>query len=150
MTETRNVGGATVPRQGSRRIPAEPSGWVGWIVFAAVMMLMLGTFHVIQGFVSLFQDSYYLVPKSGLTVHVDYTAWGWTQLIIGAVVLAAGIGLFTGRMWARIIGVTVAFLSAILNVGFLSAYPLWSAIMIAVDVLIIWALTVHGAEMKQL
>lgn len=150
MTETRNVGGATVPRQGSRRAPAEPTGWVGWIVFAAVMMLMLGTFHVIQGFVSLFQDSYYLVPKSGLTVHVDYTAWGWTQLILGAVVLAGGIGLFTGRMWARVIGVVVAFLSAILNVGFLAAYPVWSAIMITIDVLIIWALTVHGSEMKQI
>ena len=60
--------------------PTEMTGWVGWIAFAGVMMVLLGTFHAIQGLVALFQDEYFLVAKSGLTVHVDYTAWGWVHL----------------------------------------------------------------------
>jgi len=82
-------------------------------------------------------------------VSVDYTAWGWVHLIGGIIMALAGISLFAGRMWARVVGVILALASAIVNVAFLSAYPIWSAIMIALDVLVIWALTVHGAEMKK-
>jgi hypothetical protein len=124
------------------------SGWVGWIAFAGVMMAMLGTFHIIQGLVALFNDDYYLVGKSGLIVNVDFTAWGWAQLISGIIVLAAGFGVFAGHMWARVVGVIAAMLSAIVNVGFLAAYPLWSLMMIALDVVIILALTVHGSEIR--
>lgn len=126
----------------------EQTGWMGWILFAGTMMLMLGIFHVIQGLVALFRDEYYLVGKNGLTVHVDYTTWGWTHLILGVVVAGAGAGLIAGQMWARIIGVLVALVSSVVNIAFLSAYPIWSTIMIAVDILVIWAITVHGREMK--
>jgi hypothetical protein len=125
------------------------TAWVGWIAFAGLIMLVLGMFHVIQGLVALFQDEYFLVGKSGLTVHVDFTTWGWIHLIGGVIIAGAGIALFTGRVWARTIGVILAMVSAIINVGFLSAYPIWSAIMIAFDVLVIWALTVHGGELSQ-
>jgi hypothetical protein len=134
---------------GTRASRAEqPTGWVGWIAFAAVMMILLGCFHAIQGLVALFDDQKFLVTDSGLIVSVDYTAWGWVHLIGGIVVALAGISLFAGRMWARIVGVLAAMVSAIVNISFLSAYPIWSAIMIALDVLIIWAITVHGSEMK--
>jgi hypothetical protein len=125
------------------------TAWVGWIAFAGLIMLVLGMFHVIQGLVALFQDEYFLVGKSGLTVHVDFTTWGWIHLIGGVIIAGAGIALFTGRVWARTIGVILAMVSAIISVGFLSAYPIWSAIMIAFDVLVIWALTVHGGELSQ-
>jgi len=127
----------------------EPTGWVGWIVFAAVMMVMLGCFHAIQGLVALLDDQKFLVADSGLVVSVDYTTWGWVHLIGGAILALAGISLFAGRMWARVVGVIAAFVSAIVNIAFLSAYPIWSSIMIVLDILIIWALTVHGAEMKE-
>lgn len=149
MTDTSREVGATVPRQASRAEP-EPTGWVGWIMFAGAMMLMLGSFHVIQGLVAIFDDKYYLVGKNGLTVSADYTAWGWTHVILGAIVIAAGAALFVGQMWARVVAVGVAFLSAILNIGFLAAFPIWSTTMIALDVLVIWAVTVHGREMKTL
>ena len=126
----------------------EQTGWVGWIMFAATMMVMLGVFHAIQGLVALFRDEYYLVGKNGLTVHVDYTAWGWIHLILGIIVAGAGAALYVGQMWARIVGVLVALLSSVINIAFLAAYPIWSTIMIAVDILVIWALTVHGSEMK--
>lgn len=132
----------------SRRGVPEPTGWVGWIMFAATMMLMLGTFHAISGLVALFRDDYYLVSKNGLVVHADYTAWGWTYLIGGIILIATGAALLAGQTWARIVGVGIALLSAVLNLAFFAAYPWWSAIMITVDILVIWALTVHGGEMK--
>lgn len=135
------------PGRPAEREP-EPTGWVGWIAFASVMMVMLGIFHAFQGLVALFQSDYYLVGANGLTIHMNYTAWGWTQLIAGLIVLGAGAGLIAGQMWARVVGTVVAAVSALVNIAFLSAYPIWSAIMITFDVLIIWALTVHGREMK--
>ena len=126
----------------------EPTGWVGWIVFAGCMMVLLGLFHAFQGFIALFQNDYYLVGKSGLTIHMDYTAWGWTHLVVGLIVVGAGAALLTGQMWARVLGIVVAVVSALINVGFLAAFPIWSTMMIVFDVLIIWALTVHGREMK--
>ena len=140
---------AGVPSQTRRQAP-EPTGWVGWIVFAAAMMVMLGIFHAIEGLVALFKDEYFVVGTNGLIVDVDYTAWGWAHLIGGIVVALAGMALFTGRTWARVVGVLVAMVSAILNIAFLAAYPVWSTIMIAIDVLVIYALTAHGAEMKSL
>jgi hypothetical protein len=129
--------------------PTQMTAWVGWIAFAATMMILVGSFHVIQGFVALFQDEYFLVGKSGLIVDVDFTTWGWIHVIGGFIIAAAGLALFTGKVWARTIGVIVAMMSAIVNIGFLSAYPIWSSLMIAIDVLVIWALTVHGSELKQ-
>lgn len=124
------------------------SGWVGWIAFAGVIMMMLGTFHAIQGLVALFNDEYYLVGSSGLVLELDYTAWGWVHLIAGAILVAAGLGVFGGQVWARTVGVATAMLSAIVNVAFLAAYPVWSLMMIALAVVLILALTVHGSEVK--
>lgn len=129
---------------GSPQRATNPGGWYGMIVFAGTIMLMLGAFHAIAGFVALFQDEYFFVDKDGLVVTADYTAWGWTHIIFGIVIAAAGAGLFTGAMWSRIVAVIVALLSSIVNLAFLSAYPLWAAIMIALDVLVIYAVTVHG------
>ena len=124
------------------------SAWVGWIAFAGMMLMMLGVFHVIEGIVALTKDNYYLVHSSGLVVDVNYTTWGWTHIVAGCIVVAAGAGVLNGQMWARVIGVAVAFLSAIISVGFLAAYPIWSVLMIALAVVVIMALTVHGSDIK--
>jgi len=121
---------------------------VGWIVFAAVMLIMVGILHAIEGFVALFKDDYYLVRSSGLVINVDYTGWGWVHLILGLAVAATGAALFTGRMWARVIGIILAAVSIVANFSFSSAYPIWSLILITVDFLIIYALIVHGREIR--
>jgi hypothetical protein len=126
----------------------DQTAWVGWIVFAGMMLMLVGSFHVIQGFVALFRDEVFVVGQKGLVLNVDYTAWGWTHIIGGAIAILVGGCLLAGQMWARIIAVIVAALSAIVNVAFLPAYPIWSVMMIAVDVLVIWAITVHGSEVK--
>jgi hypothetical protein len=145
MTDTRS---AAAPRRESSSV-AEPTAWVGWVVFAATMLVMLGTFHAIQGLVALFQDSYYLVGAEGLVVSLDFTTWGWAHLILGVLAVVTGIALLSGATWARALAVVVAFLSAIANVGFLAAYPVWSTLMIALNVVIIYAITVHGGELRR-
>ena len=143
MSQSAHAGPGTVPQASEGY-----SGWVGWIGFAGVIMMLLGTFHAIQGLVALFNDEYFLVSSSGLVLSLDYTAWGWVHLIAGAVLVGAGLGVFGGQVWARAVGVAVAVISAIVNVAFLAAYPVWSLMMIALDVVLILALTVHGSEVK--
>jgi len=141
--------GPAIPRQYAPAKP-EPTGWVGWIVFAATLALIVGVFDLIEGIVALFKDSYYLVAPSGLVLNVNYTAWGWTHIAIGAVLIATAVGLFAGQTWARVVGVVIAVLSAIVNFAFIPAYPLWAIAVIAIDVFIVYALTAHGAEMKEI
>lgn len=124
------------------------TGWAGWVVFAGMMLILLGSFQAIMGFVALFDPGYYLVGPEGLVVNVDYTAWGWVHLLIGIIAVAAGVGLIAGNMLARIVGVVVALLSAITNLTFLAAYPVWSTIVIVIDVIVIYAIVVHGRELK--
>jgi hypothetical protein len=137
-----------VPVQHAAEEAPEATGWVGWIIFAGVMMIMMGIFHACAGLLAIFNDEYYLVGKNGLAVSVDYTAWGWTHLILGVVVGLAGVAVMNGKTWARTVAVILAGASALLSIGFLSAYPVWSAIIITLDVLVIYSVTVHGREVK--
>jgi hypothetical protein len=114
------------------------------------MLIMLGAFQIIEGLVALFDDGFYAVRPDGLVVNVDYNTWGWVHTVIGVVGVLAGMGLIAGNMAARIVGVVIACLSAVVNLAFLSAYPVWSTIMIAVDVIVIYAIIVHGRELKRL
>jgi hypothetical protein len=126
----------------------DPTGWTGWIVFASFMMFMLGTFQVIMGLVAIFNDDHYAVTENGLLLNVDYTAWGWAHLLLGLLIVAAGAGLLAGNMAARIVAVALAGLSAIANLVFIEAKPVWSLIVIAIDVLVIYSVTVHGRELR--
>jgi len=124
------------------------TGWAGWLVFAAFMMFLVGSFQAIQGLVAIFDDGYYVVRESGLVVEVDYTAWGFLHLILGLLLILCGVGVLTGNVVARGVGVLLAGLSALANMAFIGAYPVWSIIVIVVDVLVIYALTVHGGELR--
>jgi hypothetical protein len=126
----------------------EQTGWAGWLVFASFMMFLVGSFQAIQGLVAIFDDGYYVVRESGLVVEVDYTVWGFVHLILGILLILCGAGVLTGNVVARGVGVLLAGLSALANMAFIGAYPVWSIIVIVVDVLVIYALTVHGGELK--
>lgn len=141
------AGTTRVPQQRGVEAP-ESSAWTGWVVFGAMMMILLGSFQAIAGLVALFDEDYYLVVNDELLVTVNYDTWGWTHLVIGLVALAAGLGLMTGAMWARVAGVAVAMISAIVNLAFIAAFPLWALTMITLDVIIIYAITAHGGELK--
>jgi hypothetical protein len=121
---------------------------VGFTVFAATMMVIGGVFQAMQGLIALFNDTFYVVGQEW-AFQFDITGWGWIHLIVGAVVVVAGVFLFRGAVWARAVGVAVAAVSAVLNFMWLPHYPIWSILIIAVDVLVIWALTAHGRDIAR-
>jgi hypothetical protein len=126
----------------------EPTGWTGWVVFASFMMFLVGSFQAIQGLVALFDDGFYLVRENGLVVDVNYNVWGTVHLLIGVLLMLTGAGVLTGNIVARTVGVILAGLSALANMAFIGAYPVWSILIITVDLLVIYALTVHGGELR--
>ena len=127
---------------------AARTGWVGWVVFGSIMMLLVGIFHAISGLVAIFRDQYFLVTNSGLIITANYTQWGWVHLILGVLVIIAGLAVMQGALWARLVGVALASISAIANLLFLGAYPLWSLLIITLDILVIYAFVVHGSELR--
>ena len=139
-------GGATARRHSTDE--SGVTGWVGWIMFAGTMMMFLGGFHMFEGLVALFRHTEIAFPTSGLAIQVSFTQWGWLHLIAGALVFVAGLGLFTGRMWARVLGVILVSISALVNFAWAPIYPVWSVTLLAIDFLVLYALIAHGAEMK--
>lgn len=140
---------APAPQHRAEVTPTETSGWTGWVVFASILMIMVGAFQAILGLTALLESGYYVVAPSGLVVNVNYTAWGWVHLALGVVAIAAAFGLLAGQMWARMVGIALAVVSAIVNLAFIAAYPLWSITVITLDVLVIYAIAVHGKEMQE-
>jgi len=123
----------------------EVSGWaVGGIVFAASILTLIGVFQIIAGLVAVFNDEFFVVTRN-YTFDLDVTAWGWIHLIIGVLMVVVGMGLFGRRSWAGVTAIMLAMLSAIMNFFFIPYYPLWSIVVIALDVWVIWALTRPGA-----
>lgn len=132
----------------SKQIPAsrEVSGWaVGWTIYAAVWMWILGFFHALAGLTAILEDEIFVVTPEYL-FRLDVTTWGWIHVILGAVVLLAGFSVFNGSVWARTVGVTLAVLSILVNFVWLPYYVVWGLLMITANVFVIWALTVHGRD----
>ena len=117
----------------------------GWILFAATLASVVGVFNLIYGVTLLFNSEWVVLTTSGLLM-LDVTSWGWILVILGLVQLGIAYGIATGQTWARVMGVLWASISAIGQMAFLSVYPVWSILIIAVDVLVIYGLTVHGDE----
>nr|WP_287390206.1 hypothetical protein [Candidatus Microthrix sp.] len=125
----------------------ERTGWTGWIYFAGTMLLIGGTLSIIYGFVALFNDNWVVFGNTN-AVFLDLTGWGWVHVIIGALIVLSGFGVFTGNVLARTVGVIVAAVSMIANFLWLPVYPFWAIIIIVIDALVIWALMVHGGELR--
>ena len=118
---------------------------VGVLMFAGVLMIMIGVFHAIQGLVALFNDEFYVVGKE-YVFKFDITAWGWIHLLLGIVVAVAGAALFRGAVWARTVAVILACVSMVASFVWLPYYPVWSIAIIALDVFVIWAAILHGRD----
>jgi hypothetical protein len=144
MTETERtaaVGAQAAYMEQPRSYGSDTDDWSGWISFAGIMMILLGGFQIIEGLVAIFRPAYYLIGDAGLVVSVSYTGWGWFHLLLGVLILAAGFGVMAGKTWARVVGIVLAVLSALANLVFIAAYPLWAIVVIAVDVAVIFALS---------
>jgi hypothetical protein len=137
--------GRTPPTAAART--REPTGWVGWIMFASVMMIIGGTLNAIHGLVAILNDEWVVWTNRG-ELYLDLTTWGWLHLAVGIAVLLAGLGLLTGNILARTIAVAIAGLAIVGNFLWLPAYPLWSLTLIAINAFVIYALTAHGGELR--
>jgi len=114
------------------------------ILFAMIMMILLGTFHVISGVLALIEGDFY-EPHRYLG-DFSITTWGWIHVIVGVMAGVSGLALFGGAAWARIIVSAIAVLSIVVNFVFLPHYPAWSAVMIALSIGALWAVIAHGGK----
>jgi len=124
------------------------TGWAGWVYFAGIMMMLAGIFQAIAGLVAIFKHGVFVTGSGNLLV-LDFTQWGWVHLIIGGLLFLIAFSVLAGGTFGRVAGSFLAGLSAIANFAFFTAYPLWTIILIGVDILVIYALLVHGAEVRE-
>ncbi len=124
----------------------QPSGGaVGLTALAGILMFMLGGWWIIAGLVAIVNDDFYVVTQEWI-FEFSTTTWGWTHLILGIVVLFAGIGVFGGAVWARTVGVILAGISGLVAFAWLPYSPVWAILIVTLSVFTIWALTVHGRD----
>jgi hypothetical protein len=121
-------------------------GWaVGLSLFAGVIMIIGGVFNAMEGVVALARDEVYVATPRYIFAF-DLTTWGWVHIILGLLVVAAGVGVVTGQLWGRVVGITIALLSMLGNFAFIPYYPVWSLLIIALNVFVIWALCVYNRD----
>jgi hypothetical protein len=136
-------------RYAAANTESQTSGWaVGFIIFAAIMMMMAGIFQFIAGIIAVFENEFYVTTRN-YVFQFDATTWGWIHMLLGIVVGIAGWALIAGRTWGRVVAITLAALSALANFAFIPYYPIWSLVIIALDVLVIWAVVAHGRDVQR-
>ncbi|MEU6664918.1 hypothetical protein [Streptomyces sp. NPDC046727] len=129
-------GGSWPPRQPTAR----GAGWVtGGVTFAGALMVCSGILAILQGIAAVAKDEVYALVGN-YVYRINLTGWGVIHIVIGALVLVTGIGLLKDMTWARFAGLFLASLSLIAQFLFLPYQPIWSFVMIAIDVFVIWAL----------
>ena len=122
------------------------SGWaIGFTMYAAILLMINGSFQIIAGLTGIFENEFY-VATPNYFLKLDASAWGWIHLIWGVLVLIGGFGVLQGSLWGRTLGVIGAAGSMLAAFAFIPLYPIWSIVVIAVDVTVIWALTAHGRD----
>ena len=144
MSDTSTSGTAPPPTP----LRPEPSSWIGWIIFAAVLFVLLGIFQVVAGLVAILNEDYFEHTAAPVFLAVDQQTWGVLQLLLGALAILTGAGLLRGNALARVVGIGVVLLGALTSLLAIGAYPIWSMLLIAVDVCVLYAITVHGGEMR--
>jgi hypothetical protein len=129
--------------------PARRDRSVGWVVglslFAGVMMIITGVFNAMEGIVALARNEVYVATPRYLFAF-DLTTWGWIQLILGIIVVVAGVGVITGQLWGRVVGIIIAALTMLANFAFIPYYPVWSLLIVALNVFVIWALCAYDRD----
>jgi hypothetical protein len=125
------------------------TGWVGWVWFAAFSILAVGLFNIVAGVAAAFSPNNVLSWTNNGVAVVDVSTWGWVHIILGALLVAAALALFSGAGWARVVAIILVVLNLIAQFVSLQTTPFWSLVIIVVDLVILWALTVHGDEVER-
>jgi hypothetical protein len=136
----------------SQDMASQDSAWSGWIVFAAFVLIIVGGMDMLQGIVAIFRDEYVVATAKGVAL-LDVTAWGWATLIWGALLIITGIGLLGAAGWARWLAIIGVSINAIGQIAFMAnypqAYPLWNLLIVALNILVLYALTARWEGFKQ-
>jgi hypothetical protein len=131
---------------------SQDTAWSGWIVFAAFVLLIIGAMDALQGIVAIFRDEYVVSTAKGVAL-LDVTAWGWSTLLWGVLIFITGLGLLGGAGWARWLAIIAVGINAVGQVAFMAnypqAYPLWNILIVALNVLVLYALTARWEGYKQ-
>lgn len=131
---------------------ASQDSWSGWIVFAGFVLVIVGVMDVLQGLAAIIQDEYVVATAKGLAVF-DVTTWGWLTLLWGVLLVLAGFGLLGGAGWARWLAIIGVAVNAVQQIAFLAnypqAYPLWNILIVALNILVLYALTAHWQGFKE-
>jgi hypothetical protein len=128
---------------GTPNLVRDPNPWaVGLALFAGALMMTVGLFQALQGLVALLDDKFFVVTDN-YTFEFDVTTWGWIHLILGILVAVIGYFVVRGDLWARVIAMVFAGLSAIANFLWIPYYPVWSVLILTLDILVIWALVAY-------
>jgi hypothetical protein len=126
------------------------SGWaIGFSAFAGAVMILIGIFHFFTGLGAVINDNLYVVGQN-YAFDLDVTQWGWIHMILGVIIFAAGLGIFSGATWARAVGITLAVISAIANFLYIPYYPAWAILIISLDIIVIWALASYHADTEMI
>jgi hypothetical protein len=135
-----------IPHRPMTALEEHPSPWAtGLTLFAAALMVVVGLLHALAGIAALVEDVVYVTTPE-YVYSFDLTTWGWVHLLVGVLVLVAGFGVMRGQTWARMVGIVLACLSLIANFLFIPHFPIWSLVIIALDVAVIWALATYRRE----
>ena len=125
------------------------TGWVGWGWFAGVALIIVGTIDAIYGLIAITApNSAYFVRVEGELYLFNTQGWGWFHLIMGIALILVAAALFSGATWARVVTIIVVSIHAIVQLFTLPTQPWLSLILLAIDILVIYALTVHGRELE--
>ncbi|GAA4941569.1 DUF7144 family membrane protein [Actinoplanes utahensis] len=122
------------------------TGWVAWVLFGGVMLVLLGTVHAYTGLVALARPAVLAGTRADLLLPIPLTGLAWAHLVTGAVLIVAGVGLIRGLSWARVTAIVLATGSALLNFTFAATHPIWSIIAIALSAVVIYSVAAHGGE----
>jgi len=123
------------------------SGWVAWIVLAAVLLVLLGSVHVLTGLVALLRPQILETTRSALLLPVDLSVLAWLHIALGAIAVTVGLNLLRGRRWARRTAIVLACVAILVNFAFTAIYPIWAVVAIAFAAIVMYAVTAHGSEM---
>jgi hypothetical protein len=128
--------------------PRESAGpWaVSFTVFAAAMMIIGGFFQIFQGIAAILEDDFFVL-SGAYAFDLDVTTWGWIHLAAGVIIALAGLSLFSGSLWAKLVAISLAMLSMLTNFLYIPYYPVWSIVIIAINIGVIWAITNYSREM---
>ncbi|MFZ2176574.1 MAG: hypothetical protein WAW17_21545 [Rhodococcus sp. (in: high G+C Gram-positive bacteria)] len=120
--------------------PVKQGFAAGTSLAAAILLLTVGVLSFLQGIAAVAEDEVFVVGIE-YTYKFDFTTWGWIHIVLGVLLVVSALGLMTGATWARVVAICLAALSIIANFLWLPYYPLWSILIIGLDVVVIWAVT---------